>query len=119
MTPEEEMAGEWTFSQEFLGDLSPWIVHGRNRNRQPKIARCSRKEDAEKIATALNGCRERDKQIADQDAYITKLEECMIGFMQDNNGASCNEEEAREELNKMREEARIALEKIKQGDRKL
>lgn len=45
---------EWTLSQEFQGDSSHWIVHGRDRNRQPKIAHCYRKEDAERIANALN-----------------------------------------------------------------
>ena len=69
------------------------------------------------IAKLRTACQEKDKQIADQDAYIAELEECMIDFMQDNYGSSCTEKEAREELTKMREE--VALENIKQGDRKL
>ena len=71
----------------------------------------------EEISALQAACQEKDKQIADQDAYIAELEECMIDFMQDNYGSSCTEKEAREELTKMREE--VALENIKQGDRKL
>jgi hypothetical protein len=73
--------------------------------------------DENTIARLARSCQEKDKQIADQDAYIAELEECMINFMQDNNGSSCTEKEAREELTKMREE--VALEKIKQGNGKL
>lgn len=49
----EFAAQEWAASPRFDSELSDWIVHGRNRNRQPKIA-MGRKEDMEMIAEALN-----------------------------------------------------------------
>ncbi|MFA5376641.1 MAG: hypothetical protein WC455_12915 [Dehalococcoidia bacterium] len=44
---------KWAASPEFFNEAGDWIVHGVNRNRQPKIAIC-RKEDAIYIADRLN-----------------------------------------------------------------
>ena len=49
----ELAALEWAASPRFDSDASGWIVHGVNRNRQPKIA-MGHRGNMELIAEALN-----------------------------------------------------------------